>query len=229
MDDRFFEAWITREWRVCGRKLQPLCLGHVVNLEAVNSPLTPYREVDPDRPITPGDVLVAAKICSEKFPHPARIKPTIGDVIWRVAMESSDDLLRLHGMLFAAYRNDHCSSPEFWIDDTAGNSGRAISAPLALSKAAFLLANSTLSEERIWSMPLGRVDYVIAAIEERKTGSVRFFYPEEVEAIAPPVEKVMSEEEIIEKAKKDLPPGFFKTWLEARKTRAEQAPQKEAA
>jgi hypothetical protein len=224
MDDRFFEAWITRSWKVCGLKLQPLCLGHVVNLEAIGSPLTPYRAIDPDAPITPADLLLAVRICSEKFPHPARLRPRLRDVFWRILLERSPRLFRLHALLFAAYRNDHCSSPEFWVDEES--SGRAISAPIALSKAAFLLSNSTLSEGRIWSMPLGRVDYVIAAIEERKTGSVRFFYEEETAAIAPPMESVMTEEEIIEIARKDLAPAAFEAWLTARKAWREQ---KEAA
>jgi len=224
MDDRFFEAWITRSWKVCGTKLNPLCLGHVVNLEAIGSPLTPYRPVDPDQPITPADLLLAVRICSEAFPHPARLKPRLRDVAWRIAMERSPRLFRMHAMLFAAYRNDHCSSPEFWVDQESA--GRAISAPIALSKAAFLLSNSNLPEERIWSMPLGRVDYVIAAIEERKTGAVRFFYEEEAAAIAPPMEEVMSEEEIIELARKDLAPSAFEAWLDARKA---SKSEKEAA
>lgn len=221
MDDRFFEAWITRRWKVCGRKLQPLCLGHVVNLEAINSPLTPYRDFDPDTPVTPGDLLLAVKICSEKFPHPAALKPTLRDVAWRLFLERSPERFRHQAMLFAAYRNDHCSSPEFWVSEDE-EAGRAISAPIALSKAAFLLSNSTLPEERVWSMPLGRVDYVIAAIEERKTGAVRFFYEEEAQAVAPDIETIMSEEEILATAKRELGSAAFESWLKARNSRLQQ-------
>ena len=175
MNDRFFEAWITRTWRVCGRKLQPLCLGHLVNLAAVSSPLLPYAEIDESTPVTVGDLLVAVRICSEGFPFRCQLKPRLIDVFWKWLLARSPKLFLHHARLFAAYRHDHCSSPEFWIDTEAQNSSRSISAPIALSKAAFLISNSSLAEERVWSMPLGRVDFLIAAIEERKTGSVRFF------------------------------------------------------
>jgi hypothetical protein len=214
MNDRFFEAWITRRWRVCGRLLQPLCLGHIVNLAAVESPLSPFADIEPETVITPGDLLLAIRICSEKFPHPCRIKPGILDRITLLLLELFPALFLFHARLFAAYRADHTSSPEFWVSQDS--EGRSISAPIALSKAAFLHSNTSLSESRIWSMPLGRADYLIAAIEERMTGGVRFLDERELQSVTPPLEETLSEEEILEIARRDLGPGSFEAWLEAR-------------
>jgi len=218
MDDRFFEAWITRRnWRVCGLKLQPLCLGHLVNLHAVQSPLAPGAD-DIDLQVTPGDLLVAARICAEKWPHPGAIRPRIRDVAWRVWMERHPRVFRRHLAIFDWYFKDHTSYPEFWKKEAEG--GRSLSAPDALSKAAFLIANTSISEERAWSMPLARVDYTLAAVLERIDGSVRFWNEGDEEDPTEQPEETLTEEQIIEMARKQLRGGeAFAQWLEARRKR----------
>lgn len=220
MDDRFFEAWISRnDWRVCGLRMQPLCLGHIINLAAIGSPLLPGCN-DEDLRIGVADLLLAAKICAERYPHPANLRPRLRDVGWRFFLERNPALFRRQATLFAAYRADHTSFPEFW-EDMSGE-GRAITAPMALSKAAYLLAETSLPEPRVWSMPLARVDYLIGAIEERRTESLRFLYEQDLEA-PEPLEESLSEEEIIALAQSELSDVRFQEWLEAR-----QQSQKEA-
>ena len=215
MDDRFFEAWITRsDWKVCGLRLQPLCLGHTVNLAAVGSPLAPGIELSGDLQISPADLLVAARICAEGFPHPGHIRPRLRDVLWRIRLERDPALFRREALVFAGYREDHTSAPQFWEDATGD--GRAITAPVALSKAAYLLAETSIPEPRVWSMPLGRVDYLIGAIEERKNGQLTFLYDDDLEAPGP-VEEEMSEAEILAFAKEQLGPERFAEWAAARK------------
>lgn len=214
MDDRFLRAWITRQdWRVCGLRLQPLCLGHLVNLEAIGSPLRPQAD-DIDLRISPADLLLAARICSEGWPHPGHLRPRLRDIIWRLLMERRPRLFRHHVSLFDAYYRDYTSFPEFWEDEDG--CARSLTAPAALSKAAFLISETSITEDRAWSMPLGRVDYTISAIIERRTGDLRFLQEGDDEEIEQP-EETLTEDQIVARAESDLPPARFAEWFEARK------------
>lgn len=221
MDDRFFEAWITRPfWRVCGLKLQPFCLGHVVNLAAVASPFLPGIE-DPTPEVTPPQLLVAVRICAQSWPHTGDLRPRLRDIALRFYFESdlpgSRFFFRAQVDKFRAYCADHLSSPEFWKD--SGGTGRTLTAPAALSKASYLITNG-FSEERAWSMSHGRVDYYMAAIEERRSGQLRFLYPWDLEG-ADPLEQEMSEEQIVDLARAELPPEAFAEWCRARQQKGD--------
>jgi len=216
MDDRFFRAWIHRkDWRICGRRLQPLCLGHLINLHAVRSPLLPEAD-DIDLRIFPADLLIAARICSEPWPHPGNLRPRLRDVLWRLALERFPRLFRRQLYWWNAYFSDFTSFPEFWNDESG--CARTLTAPAMLSKAAFLVANTNLTEARIWSMPLARVDFYIAAILERQTGDIRFLWEGDLEDVEQP-EAVLTEEQIIAQARADLPADRFASWLAARRKR----------
>lgn len=213
MDDRFLRAWITRrDWRVCGQRLQPLCLGHLVNLEAINSPLRPEAD-DIDLRVSAADLLLAARICSETWPHPGRLRPRLRDILWRIFLDRRPGLLRHHVYRFDAYYRDHTSYPEFWSDESG--CARSLTAPAALSKAAFLISETSITEARAWSMPLARVDYTISAIIERRSGDLRFLQDGDEEEIEQP-EDTLTEAEIIATAKAALPPDRFAEWMKAR-------------
>jgi hypothetical protein len=218
MDDRFFRAWINRrDWRVCGLRMQPLCLGHLVNLHAVKSPLLPEAD-DIDLVITPGDLLLAARICAESWPFPGTVRPRLRDVIWRWRMERNPRLFRHHLRLFTSYFRDHTSFPEFWRSEETG--GRSLSAPEALGKAAYLISHTSISEERAWSMPLARVDYTMAAVIERETGGVRFWHEDDEEDPTVQPDDTLSEEQILAMAREQLPADAFAAFAAARKAKA---------
>ena len=52
-------------------------------------------------------------------------------------------------------------------------------------------------------MPLGRLDYLIGAIEERKNGQLAFLYEDDLEAPAP-LEEEMTEAEITQAVQQAL-------------------------
>lgn len=211
MDDRFFEAWITRSWSVCGQRLRPLCLGHIVTLAAVRSPAADFSTTE-RQPFSPGDLLIAARLCAEAWPHPGDLRPRLRDCLWRILLQRYPALFLREARKWDGYLSDHLSLPEFWQDEIGG---RDLSAPAALSKAAYLLAETSLTEERVWSMPVARVDFLIGAIEDRRNG-LRFLYDDELQDDTPDINHTLSEAEIRALAAEQLGPARFAEWLAAR-------------
>jgi hypothetical protein len=111
-----------------------------------------------------------------------------------------------------------CSlAPETW-EDRSGDS-RAITAPVCLGLAVRLLRLGSMTEERVWTMPLGLVRAYALAISEQEGGSARFLTTEDVEAMRqcdelPDLTKA-TEEEIFEVVKRDRGEAFaraFSLW-----------------
>jgi hypothetical protein len=75
--------------------------------------------------------------------------------------------LALEAARFRAYQNDYQSEPDLFFEDE----GRELTAPVLLGRAVHLHARCGISEERAWTMPLGKALWIYAAhLEQTQAG-----------------------------------------------------------
>lgn len=145
MDGRFLRAWTdpAAKVQILGRSVYPFCLKYRVRLMAIESPfLTEGKE------ISPLDLIVATKICSESPIN----ELSFFDKIQLSRLTRRPVILRLEVERFAEYVQ-HSAWPKFWKSNT-GSSASAEDAgiPWPLLVVANLVKNG-FEEKRAWEMP----------------------------------------------------------------------------
>jgi hypothetical protein len=160
METRFLEAWINREHTVYGYKLRPYSLGISIQLEAVDSPLITGR------PPLPIHLLAAAQICAGQQPKPS---------LARLAFHS----YRSELAKWDAYIRDYSTGPSLY-EEGGGSAGSRLNAPWQLSLVTKLITKTTISEPEAWAMPMGKVFWHVASINEQETGT-SYIFPEDLE------------------------------------------------
>lgn len=140
MDKRFLRAFLTPKSTILlGKRLLPWCLKHRIQLAALDSPIVNGG------PVTPFDLLVFAKVCSEE---PFTVRPTVRER-WQMFR------LRRAGWLMEAIEltKEHMKSedwPRFWEkreSDGAGEGARGV--PWALSVIANLVKHGVAHDEAL--------------------------------------------------------------------------------
>ena len=168
MDDRFLNAFIDpAPFKLLGRSLYPWCLKYRVRLMAFKSPL-----IDSRRAITPADLLLAIKICSEEPIGKFGIIDT-----WRIIRLEKDEeeMSRLLDVFSSYVLVGHW--PKFWEQEKKKSSnGRGIPWPLAI--VTNLIANG-IDEKRAWEMPECQAIWMNTAFGIRNGADVSVMTPEE--------------------------------------------------
>lgn len=171
LDERFAEAWLNLDHTVCGRRLRPYCLQHALALQLIDSPF-----VDPEpREIRWSDLFRAAAICACRFEqHPrapgywAMMNYILGHACTRwLSRGRFGTSLALEAERFRTYQNDFQSEPDLFFE----NEGRELTAPVLLGRAVYLHAHCGITEERAWTMPIGKALWTYAAhLEQSQAG-----------------------------------------------------------
>lgn len=131
-DQRFLNAFLTPAiTNVCGRKLKPFCLKHRLFLEGVESPF-----VQDGLEITPQDLVLALKICSEE---------SIGDPTWRdiwlgIRLQQSRDYFKRAASALVRHIDTQANFPKFYERSDRKTFGAA-QVPWQLSIVANLVSN----------------------------------------------------------------------------------------
>lgn len=211
MDDRFFRAFFApAEATICGYRLKPFCAGHVLVLTALGSPLVRGE----DEPFRPCDLLIALRVCEHGWPFQPEMRPRLRDVWRRWRLERDQERFVAAARAFLRWQGEHSSLPQFWKDATPGKKpGKPITAPSMLTLVVSLVSRG-IPERDAWEMSLGRAMWLSAAMAEREGAEVKFAYEHELRV--PMFE--MSEDEIVERARQDLSPEDFRTWITARRS-----------
>ena len=140
----FFEALVHTPHTLCGLKLKPLCILHLLWLEQIKSPL-----LSNDRRVTLKDLEVAAAICSSSDAEGIlRIleKPPLF-FHWRNQFRKVEDEARA----WLAYYNDYFALPEFWESKGSG----ASQFPWLLLCFTSLVRETGWSREEVLRLPIG--------------------------------------------------------------------------
>ena len=159
MDRAFIAAFRPESQTVCGLRLKPFSLAHILELEHVRSPFCAlWNESVPVGEIAPRQTYRAAQICADRLPSWRRLD---GLRAYSYPAEAS-------AIALAQYITAHMQCPEVWSDS---DSGGTVNAPWLLAKAVYLMANTTLTQFEIWHMPVGQVMWYAAAVSEQCGGA----------------------------------------------------------
>lgn len=211
--DRFYRAWCAPELTLLGFRLRaPFCLGHALLLEALGSPFAALD--DPSAAIEPADLLLALRICARAAWPYRRVDLRAG--VWTRLrtwwLGRDPDRFQRHVETFCAWIAECSGRPEFWQSDREEQGG-GISAPDLLASAVAILRRTTLSEERVWSMPHGLVSWYAGTIAEQEGSDLRFAYDAEFdERHNAPDLSTKTEDELYAQVLADLGPAFADRW-----------------
>lgn len=155
MDGRFLTAFIIPEEReICGYKLKPYNLRHMLYLTAIESPFVTEKA---DKCMTPDELLLALRICSTNDVQKAlKDKPTVREQILVAQLmaerEKFNDALRE----LLNYIGDSNSVPVTFEKGDGSTSKSAHNAPAPLLMAVTLMAKLHLTKEEAWTLPVGQ-------------------------------------------------------------------------
>lgn len=209
MDDRFFRAFFPPEVRILGYRLRPFCAGHLLLLSAVGSPLIAQGEGKP--PATPGDLLLALRICEQRHPYETVLRPRLRDVWRRIRVERNRKLYAAAMAGFARYVEMHTAQPVVRRRSPNGKLGKPLTAPGCLALVTGLMIRG-IPEAEAWEMSLGRAAWIDAAMSEREGADIVIGGAYDDVPLPPE----MSEEEAVAEARRVMPAAVFKMWLRAR-------------
>jgi hypothetical protein len=181
---RFAEAWVNRVHRVCGLRLDPFCLHHVMLLDAIGNPLG-AAAVGSDEKIGWGDLFQAVLIC--RSPYEKEIFFPRFRFLWQLRVpllrlwhrlcRRPGDALAWHCAAFRNFQNDYESQPDLFFTDQ----GEPLTAPGLLAKGVFLQMHLHLDDRRVWTMPIGKALFSYAACVEQISSSARLLESDESE------------------------------------------------
>jgi hypothetical protein len=176
MQDGFASAAIAGEYRILGRKLQPLSAAHILVLDAMNSP------VITGDPVSAIDLILAVNICATRVDLIRGVylpvftrdilqgkKPSWRDQMW-AGLCCYEPLFHKQCETFAEYVKEYTVSPEEM--SVEGYQPRPMSAPVVYSLA--IIGMRFLSEDRVWSMPFSLLRTYCSVYAEAEGAKVRF-------------------------------------------------------
>lgn len=175
MDDRFFTAYFPGAATVCGRLLETFSPYHYLLLKAIQSPLS-----DPDGINRPADLLAAVAACRNQFGTPISIKPTFRDLVWRLRMDRNPQLFKREIVKFSRWMTSHSSGPRFWEITSGGPCTRELTGPNILTLIVPVIMKTGMSEETVWNMSLGRLQWLSAEISEIEGSTMRFLFDDDL-------------------------------------------------
>lgn len=171
MDDRFFTAYFPGHARICGRDLTDYTPYHYLLLKAIDSPFLRMDGI-----IRPADLLAAVAACRNRFGLPVKIRPGWKDIFWKIRMTRNPKLFRKQAGRFSLWLESHSSSPRFWEIVSGGPKTRDFTGPQILTLIVPLFMKTSMSEEYVWNMSIGRVQWLNSVIQEIEGSDRRFLF-----------------------------------------------------
>ncbi len=177
--EHFYSAWFSPKLKLLGFKLnRPFCLGHLLTLQAFNSPL--LRIGEKDFRVHVSDLIVALQVCEraqwpfshfelEKSERIARItaRLTRSTLLNRKGTNALDEAV----LLFCKWKATCERGPELW--DSNDPNARPLSAPRPIALATKLVMNG-FPERRAYTMGIGLLQFYSATISEQQGSDIMF-------------------------------------------------------
>ncbi len=149
-------------WEVGGVLLRPFCLRHLITLQSINHPFVTEGAVP-----EPDDVVLALRICSSDLGIASiEAKATWGEKWLNGKMIASPLLMSKTIAEFVRYTELYSSTPKVWEKDKGKDSIdiRKEKIPDILMLVGLLICKTTLTEEDVWTMPIGKVSWYATAV-----------------------------------------------------------------
>ena len=160
LDERFLEAWVNRSHVVCGVRLRPYCLNHALLLAVLENPLG-MSDVPEGFGLTWEHLWLAVTVCAsdyeEEFKVPSPFWCTFKNRLFGHVFKT--ELAK-----FRAYQNDYLTSPNIFCSE---GEGKPLTAPAILARAVALQRGISMSEYRVWTMPIGKALWMHATYAEQ--------------------------------------------------------------
>jgi hypothetical protein len=175
------------EWEVCGFMLKPFCLQHFVTLQVFNSPI-----VLTEKSLQPEDLAIAIRVCSGyEGIMSLEKKPTLKEKWFNYKLANNPDFLEKCTKEFANYIKCYCEAPKLWDGGDEGSGKTKEKMPSHLALAVFLMKYTSLTENEIWRMPLGRAYWYTVAIGINEGGKLEVISTEDEEKMDSEMEQLM--------------------------------------
>lgn len=133
-----------------------------------------------DGVIRPSDLLAAVAACRNTFGAPIKLKPTFRDLFWRLRMDRNTALFERATRAFAAWMAAHSSGPRFWKIISGGPSMRELTGPDILTLVVPVIMKTGISENDVWNMSLGRLQWMSAEISEIEGSTLKFLFDDDL-------------------------------------------------
>lgn len=214
-------------------RLQPVSLGHLIYLQALDSPL--LRLGIEDVEITIPDFLTVIRILRDaRWPFTTAIdfSPTPEDELLlqahaeAVAKGNPSPIETALNAQFLPWWFACQSGPELMEDE--GADMKSLTAPYALAMSVRLLRTGSFDERRVYEMPLALLRFYASAISEQEGGGNSFLTPEVIEGMKraselPDLEQ-STDEELHALAVAERGQTFADAWLAERIAKRNAAP-----
>jgi len=204
MDDRFFNGLLGCSTKVCGYKVDSLTPWHNVLLSAIDSPiLTATKDSDLD------DLLIFLKVTQAQWPELPSFKKSMRDHFWKFRMRFAKTALLEMGK-FKEWLSVQLSTPRLWQNEDDSTQAKS-SCPNMLRLVLGLVNSSNISLHEAWNMRNSEAQWYNVCLAEINGAKLRV-----VDENEPMPEKTtFTKEEMLEKAKADLPPEQFKAFKQS--------------
>lgn len=162
--DQFLEALVSGKHKIFGRELLPLCLSHLVALEAVNSPLV---DEEGEMDAGPEDLALAIYLLSRPHRPDCLISPPPSRIPFRLKrglQKAKQEQLEEVNLRLKAYLDDHLVGVEMFLPE---GDGKRLGAPFAISLVGFLNQHTNLTHFEQWTLPVGYLIWLQASIQEQ--------------------------------------------------------------
>lgn len=142
--------------------LKPFCLRHLLTLQSIEHPILTVGAVP-----EPDDIMLALRICSSDLGIASiEKKPTWGEKWLNAKMVASPLLTAQILTEFVRYTELYSSPPKVWEKPAEDGSidVRKAKMPEVLMLVGILIRKTTLREDEVWAMPIGKVSWYATAI-----------------------------------------------------------------
>lgn len=149
-------------WEVGGVLLRPFCLRHLITLQSINHPFVTENAVP-----EPDDVVLALRICSSDLGIAAiETKATWSEKWLNGKMIASPLLMAKVIAEFVRYTELYSTNPKVWEkeQDKGSIDVRKEKIPDILMLVSILISKTTLTENEVWTMPIGKVSWYATAV-----------------------------------------------------------------
>jgi hypothetical protein len=150
------------EWEVGGVMLKPFCLRHFLTLQSIDSPLLKEGAIP-----EPDDIILALRICSGDLGIKAvEAKPTWKEKWLNAKMVASPILMGEILLSFLNYTLLYSSPPKLWEKpkENGNIDVRKSKVPEVLMLVGLLIRKTSLTEQEVWTMPIGKVSWYATAV-----------------------------------------------------------------
>jgi len=169
----FFESVVHTDHRLCGLRLKPLCLLHLLWLEQVGSPL-----LSSDERVTLRDLELAAAICSSSTSEEITKRLARTAYVWHWL--NSFRNIRNEAKAWIAYFNDFFAVPELMQQD----GGSASKLPWLSLCLASVVKETGWDAERVLRLPVGLVVWLNLSFGYLNSGETSVVSDRERQAMA---------------------------------------------